>query len=57
MKLFAASGLFLLLFLQDSYGPQTGYNFDGDASFFRLYEGQHVQNAGALSAAGPAVLS
>jgi len=27
MKLSAASGLFLFLFLQDSCGPQTGYNF------------------------------
>lgn len=33
MKLFATSGLFLFLFLQDSCGPQTGYNFDGEASF------------------------
>ena len=36
MKLSAASGLFLFLFLQDSCRPQTGYNLDGDAWFFRL---------------------
>lgn len=36
MKLWASTGLLLFFFAQDSCGPQTGYNYDGEANFAAL---------------------